>query len=224
MTMDATTVAEVSAVAAEAAAPVATAAVVETAAKAGILNMIANVPMGAVINIAVFTGLAIFTAWVMIRRTIKIHKKSKSMESETGAFNQNTTIVEDILHNRNYTGDATIFDTLDPITQDVAANMRPVNDSKKPKGKKKKSKPEALKTRRELREEKEELADALRGVIREDRAGLKHEWRGYGRAMQKSAMAEIDEIARKMGLPVDPYKVDDDIPQEILDKYGDILL
>lgn len=201
----------------EAAAPVA------AEKPAGIMNMIGKVPLSAVINLAVFTGLAIFTAYVMIRRSIKIHKKAKMMEEEAGAFNQNTTIVEDILHNRNYTGDATIFDTLDPITQNVAAKMRPAESTKKPKGKKKR-KPDALKSRKELREEKEELADALRGIIREDRAGLRQEWRGYGRAIEKSAMAEIDEIARKMGLPVDPYKVDDDIPQEILDKYGDVML
>lgn len=92
-----------------------------------VANVIAAAPVSAIIKGAVGLGIAVFTAYVLIKRTKKMHKDS---HDDTHAH---YSPVDEILHN-NYVADVDAFDDMDPEAREICKKLN--KDWKKRKKKK----------------------------------------------------------------------------------------
>lgn len=94
-----------------------------------IITAVGNLPMGALIKMAIGAGVAVFTAYILIKRTKKMHEASQD-DADT-----QYSPVDEILHGNNYAGNV---DDFDDMTDEAKKICKKLNKGWR-KGKKRKS-------------------------------------------------------------------------------------
>ena len=209
-----------------------------------------GIPMGAIIKAAVAVGITVFTAWVLIKRTKKMHEEANKKSNET------YSPVDEILSGHNYVGNVDDFDDMDPEARDICRKLnKNWRKRKKKKGLKihrRKVNRDSLKTvslfddEEEESEEKEKSrsysstsadllchdkkfrkatscnnSEEIKRRKRDLGKKLREEWKEFGMETKSSFDDAMQSIMEKLGL-----NEDDDDDTELLkdiDENGSVL-
>lgn len=182
-----------------------------TAASAGlckVIKTVAELPISTYIKAGIFVGAAVFTAYVMISRIVKNRKVAKEAKEPCafGAFNLGPS---EMLNRKNYVGNPTIFDQLDPLTQEKARGCDVLygKGRRKKSGKKKKLSRYAASKLAAALEARSATGDPY--VDDPDLWGMSSGFRAIDPKLINQYRDEADEAARALGYPVDANAVND---------------